>query len=163
MNRISTTIASALALSFAAAGAAGAQGVPSGPSSVPGSGDSAKISNGNRENNAEYNRLVGASDAKAQAANGDKVKTRPVAVPATAADIKAGAALRDVKGVPVGTIDSVTDQQVVVQTGQTKIGVPLVAFGKDDKGLLLSITAQQFNDAVAKAHAQSHAAPQAQP
>jgi hypothetical protein len=163
MNRISTAFASALVLSLAAAGAAGAQNVPMGPSSVPGSGDSSRISSGNRENNAEYNRLVGASDAKAQNANGDKVKTKVVAIPATAADIKAGAALRDVKGVPVGTIDSVTDQQVIVKTGATKIGVPLAAFGKDDKGLLLGITAQQFNDAIAKAHAQAPPAPQAQP
>jgi hypothetical protein len=150
-----------LILSLATASVAAAQNASMGP--VPGTGDSTKISSGNRENNAEYNRLVGASDAKAQNANGDKVKTKVVAVPATVADIKAGAALRDVKGVPVGTIDSVTDQQVIVKTGATKIGVPLAAFGKDDKGLLLGITAQQFNDAIAKAHAHSQPAPQAQP
>ena len=142
-----------------AAGAA-AQNVPMGPSSVPGSGDSSRISNGNRDNNADYNRLIGASAAKAKNANGETARPPVKAVPATAADIKAGAALRDVRGVPVGTIDSIADQQVVVNTGQTKIGVPLTAFGKDDKGLLLAITAQQFNDAVAKAHARSQSQPQ---
>ena len=160
MNRVHARMAGALALSLFVAGAAGAQGVPMGPTNVPGSGDSSKISNANRENNAEYNRLVGASDAKAQNVNGERATKTVAAVPATAADIKAGAALRDVKGVPVGTIDSLSDQQVVVNTGQTKIGVPLTAFGKDDKGLLLAITAAQFNDAVAKAHARSQAQPQ---
>lgn len=81
---------------------------------------------------------------------------QPVA--ATAADVKPAAPIRDVNGAPVGTIVSGTDQQVVVDTGQTKIGVPLNLFKKDDKGLLLGITAQQFNDAIAKAHARSQAA-----
>ena len=60
-------------------------------------------------------------------------------------------------GAPVGTIVSSTDQAVVVDTGQTKIGVPLTMFRKDDKGLLLGITAKQFSDAVVKAHARSQA------
>ena len=82
--------------------------------------------------------------------------------PATAADVKAGAPLRDVDGVAVGTIVSSTDQAVVVDTGQTKIGVPLTMFRKDEKGLLLSITGKQFSDAVAKAHARSQDQQQAQ-
>jgi hypothetical protein len=85
------------------------------------------------------------------------------AAPATAADIKAGAALRDSDGAPVGTIVSGTDQAVVVDTGQTKIGVPLNLFKKDDKGLLLTITGKQFSDAVAKAHARAQAQQPAQP
>ena len=82
---------------------------------------------------------------------------RLLPAPATAADVKAGAPLRDMDGAPVGTIVSSTDQAVVVDTGQTKIGVPLTMFRKDDKGLLLGITAKQFSDAVAKAHARSQA------
>jgi hypothetical protein len=88
--------------------------------------------------------------------------TKAAAAPATAADVKAGASLRDMDGAPVGTIVSSTDQAVVVDTGQTKIGVPLTFFRKDDKGLLLSITAKQFGDAMAKAHARSQAQAQAQ-
>ena len=86
---------------------------------------------------------------------------QPVA--ATAADVKAGATLRDSQGASVGTVVSSTDQAVVVDTGQTKIGVPLNLFKKDDKGLLLGITAQQFSDAIAKAHARSQAQQAAQP
>src|SRR6185437_16547330 len=60
--------------------------------------------------------------------------TKVAAAPATAADVKAGAPLRDMDGAPVGTIVSSTDQAVVVDTGQAKIGVPLTMFRKDDKG-----------------------------
>jgi hypothetical protein len=84
--------------------------------------------------------------------------------PATAADIKAGAQVRDIKGVPVGTIATLASNEVVadatqavIDTGQTKIGVPLSAFGKDDKGLLLSITAEKFNQLVAQVHAKAPA------
>ena len=83
------------------------------------------------------------------------VKAAPAA--ATAADMKPGAPLRDIDSAPVGTIVSSTDQTVVVDTGQSKIGVPMTFFQKDDKGLLLKITAKQFNDAAAKAHARSQA------
>lgn len=95
-----------------------------------------------------------ADQPKAAAATGASV---------TAADVKAGAALRGSEGTALGTLVSSTDQQAVVDTGQTKIGVPLTLFKKDDKGLLLSITAKQFNDAVAKAHARAQAAQQQQP
>ena len=80
---------------------------------------------------------------------------QPVA--ATAADIKPGAVLRDVNSAPVGTIVSGTDQQVVVDTGQTRIGVPLSLLKRDDKGLLLGVTARQFTDAIARAHARAQA------
>ena len=90
--------------------------------------------------------------------------TKPAVAPAaTVADLKAGASLRDSKGAPVGTIVSASEQAVVIDTGQTKIGVPLTMFRKDDKGLLLAITAKQFNEAVAKAHARAEAAKAAQP
>ena len=107
--------------------------------------------------------LAAAGPANAQASAAGAApsagKSAPAAkgAPATAADVKAGAPLRDVDGAPAGTIVSGSDQQVVVDTGQTKVGVPLSLFSKDDKGLMLSVTAKQFNDAVAKAHARAQA------
>jgi hypothetical protein len=101
--------------------------------------------------------------AAAGAAGAQEPKTAPAAAAATGADIKAGAAVRDSEGAAVGTIVSAADSQVVVDTGQTKIGVPLSLFKKDDKGVLLSVTAKQFNDAIAKAHARAQAQQQAQP
>ena len=147
-----------ITLAFAAgATAASAQMSNSGPSGpAPGTGDSAKISQGNQQNNAAYNQLIGAGDSKSAKA---EVKAKPHQAPvaATAADIKAGASLRDIKGVPIGTVASSDGQQVVVDTGATKIGVPLIAFGKDEQGLLLSITADKFNQLVAAAHAKAQA------
>jgi hypothetical protein len=52
--------------------------------------------------------------------------------------------------------NEVTDSgSVVVDTGQSKIGVPLSAFGKDDKGLMLNIAARNFKQLVAQANAQT--------
>lgn len=152
--RNATRLLITAALAAGGATMAIAQSATGGPAApLPGSGDSAKISSGNRENNAEYNRLIGAGDNRPK--KDDGAQAQKGAVPATAADIKAGASLRDIKGVPIGTVASVDANQAVVDTGQTKIGVPLVAFGKDDKGLLLGMTADKFNQLVAQAHSKS--------
>lgn len=144
-----------ITIAFAAgATAASAQMSNSGPAGpVAGSGDSTRISQGNQQNNQAYNQLVGAADPKA-AKTEVKGQAHHSPVAATSADIRAGAALRDVKGVPIGTIVSVDSSQAVVDTGKTKIGVPLIAFGKDDQGLLLGMTADKFAELIAKA--QSH-------
>ena len=127
----------------------------SGPAQPPpGSGDSARASAIDRDLQSAYNQRVGEANLNK---NSDHRKARPVAVPATAADIKAGAALRDMNGVTLGTIVSLDGDQAVVDTGQTKIGVPLIAFGKDNKGLLLGMTADKFNQLVAAAHAKTQA------
>ena len=142
---------------LAVGGAAGAQavvgGAPAGP--VAGSGNSAEISAGNREMNAAFNERMGSAHLIPKA---DQRKAKPPqAVPATAADIKAGLAVRDVTGATIGRIVSLDGDQAVVDTGLTKIGVPLIAFGKDNKGLLLGMTAEKFNQLVAAAHAKSAA------
>lgn len=147
----------AAGLILGASGAANAQ--TSAPTGNVGSGvRSQDVAAGNRQVDNDYNTLAGRGVA---VTNMDrKGARRPVAVPATAADIKAGAQVRDVKGVPIGTIATLAANEVtsesdqpVIDTGHGKIGVPLSAFGKDDKGLLLSITAQTFNQLVAQASA----------
>jgi hypothetical protein len=144
-----------ITMAFAAgATAANAQMSNSGPAGpVPGSGDSTRISQGNQQNNAAYNQLVGAADSKKTVKSEVKGQAHQPAVAATAADIKAGAPLRDIKGVQIGTIVSVDANQAVVDTGKTKIGVPLIAFGKDDQGLLIGMTADKFAELIAKAQA----------
>jgi hypothetical protein len=161
---ILTSIAGGAAL--AAASIAGAQaGGP--PASVPQGGPRAEdIAAANRQIDNDYNTLAGRGvKVNNQDRANSKAPKRATVRPATAEDIQAGARVRDVKDVPVGTIASlganevVADpNQVVIDTGQTKIGVPLAAFGKDDKGLLLSITADKFNQLVAQAHANKPAA-----
>jgi hypothetical protein len=116
--------------------------------------------------------IIGGAAVLLIAASAANAEVAPAAAPAanaaastaaTVADLKAGAQLRDSKGAPVGTIVSASAQSVVIDTGQTKIGVPLSFLSKDDKGPTLTITADQFNQAVAKAHARSEAARAAQP
>ena len=159
---------------LAIASAASGQGMPAGgpPAGVgTNMGDSGPrpqdIAAANREHDADYNTLAarGVKVTNEDRANLPRPAAKHASVTrATAADIKAGTPVRDVKGVPVGTIAALASNEVtadsdqaVVDTGQTKIGVPLAAFGKDDKGLLLSITAAQFNQLVAQAHAGSQA------
>jgi hypothetical protein len=153
MTRTATRLFITAALALGGATAVGAQsmGAPAAP--LPGTGNSAKISTGNQENNSAYNQLIGAGDQKGKPEQ--RALVRHAAVAATAADIKAGLLVRDIKGVPIGTVVSSDATQVIVDTGQTKIGVPLVGFGKDDKGLLVSITADKFKELVAQAHARA--------
>jgi hypothetical protein len=116
----------------------------------PGSGNSTQITNANREQNAGYNHVVSNMDPVKQA-EPQKSGLKGKAVPAAAPDIKTGSQLRDSKGVPIGTVQSIDADGVIVDTGQTKIKVPLVAFGKDEAGLLLGITAAKFAELVAGA------------
>jgi len=117
-----------------------------------GSGNSASITNNNREANSSYNHIVGAGDPKPGPSDDRPHPKHTARAPATTADIKAGSPLRDSQGVAIGKVESVDADGAVVNTGQTKIKVPLVAFGKDDQGLLLGITASRFNELIAKAH-----------
>jgi len=151
MTRPATRLLITIGLAVSGATMAGAQATgPGSASPLPGTGDSTKISAGNRANNAEYNHLISSGEPTPTKPD-ERKSSRRAAVPATAADLKAGSALRDVKGVAIGTIASIDADGAVVDTGQTKIKVPLVAFGKDDQGLLLGITAARFGELVAAA------------
>ena len=75
------------------------------------------------------------------------------AVPAKPADIVAQAAVSDTAGQPVGTIESVDADGAVVVTAEGKVKVPLNAFGKNKKGLLIGMTKKDFESLVAKANA----------
>jgi len=124
--------------------------MPAGP--LPGTGDSTKISSANRDSNAAYNQLVGAADSTQPTRRENRrANTGPVA--ATAADVTVGSPLRDVKGVHIGTISEIDPDGIIVDTGTTKIKVPLMGFGKDGQGLVLNLTAARFNELIAKAHA----------
>ena len=148
-------------LALAAASVADAQGMGGGaaPVSVPTGGVRPQdVAAANRQIESDYNPVAGQGVKVTDKSRADSSQKHGSAVPATAADIKAGAQVRDVKGALVGTIAALAANEVaadpnqaVIDTGQTKIGVPLSAFGKDDKGLMLSITAEKFNQLVAQA------------
>ena len=137
-------------------GVAIAQAGPAMPGPVgPDSNSSASYG---REQTQNFTHVMNNLDRQQPVA--DKGAVRKV----TAAEITAGASLRDIDGKPVGKVDSVDANGVVVDTGQFKVRVPLVSFGKDKYGLVLGTTAAKFNDIVAKAHAQAAAsAPAAKP
>ena len=165
--RIAILLSIAGGFALAAPSAVGAQVMGGGAaaSSVPTGGvRSQDVAAANRQIDNDYNTLAGRGVKVTDKSRSDSRRKPASAAPATAADIKAGAQVRDIKGALVGTIAVLTANEVaavpnqaVIDTGQTKIGVPLSAFGKDDKGLMLSITAEKFNQLVAQARAKTTA------
>ena len=149
-----------IAAGAAFAGALNAQtSAPTGaPPGAQGSGlRSQDVAYSHREFDNDYNIIAsrGVEVTNMDRADRKRAMTRHYAVPATASDVKAGAPIRDAKGISIGVVATLAANEVadpgsvVVDTGRTKIGVPLSAFGKDDKGLVLGITAANFNQLVA--------------
>lgn len=73
------------------------------------------------------------------------------AAPAAGAAPTVGAKVFDVKGGEVGTIEKVDAANAVVFTGTKRATLPVNAFGKNEKGLLISMTQAELNTAVAAA------------
>jgi hypothetical protein len=59
---------------------------------------------------------------------------------ATADDIKKGASVYDQSGALVGKVDSVKADAAIVNTGKARAEIPIASFGKNDKGLVVSVT-----------------------
>ena len=68
---------------------------------------------------------------------------------ATEADIKTGISVYDEKGGLVGKVESVSPKGAIVNTGDAKAEIALSSFGKNDQGLVVSITKAEI-DAKAK-------------
>lgn len=147
MLRIVALGIATVALTMGSSGAIAQQAGGGGPEI--GSGNASQSAGASREMQSSYNRMIGIIDPVKGAPTGVKGATRP----AVAADLKPGLPLRDIKGVPIGAVAKVEQDGVVVDTGKTKIKVPAEAFGRDDLGLLLGITAVKFAELVAKARA----------
>lgn len=128
-----STVIAALASSGALAQAVGGGGP------AQGSTDAARASSNLRNENASYNRLVGSMD---------KPVKKGRAVAAEPGDILPGSQLRDLNGLPVGTVESIEGDNAVVATTLGKVKIPLIGFGKDKVGLLLSITAAELETAI---------------
>jgi hypothetical protein len=132
-----------IGLALGVASAAGAQ-VPI-TSQTPGTVDPVRAANAQQAERAAYNSAIG----QLSQASPRGVKGAPV--PAVAADVVAGKPLRDIKGQPIARVDAIDAQGVIVTTGTNRVRLPLNAFGKDDLGLLLGITADRFRALVVKA------------
>ena len=109
---------------------------------VPGTVDPVKATTAQQADRAGYNSAVGQLSPRG-------VKGAPV--PAGATDVVPGRPLRDIKGEPIARVDAVDAQGVIVNTGTSRVRLPLNAFGKDEMGLLLGITAEKFRALVVKA------------
>ena len=72
--------------------------------------------------------------------------------PAKPEEVIAGAEVRDPKGKVVGRIESVSVGSAVIVTDLGKVEVPLEAFGKDSKGLLIPMSKADFDKAVTEAN-----------
>lgn len=155
MMRNSVLIAG-LGLLMLGGGAAYAQGAPAMPGPI-GPDSNAAASSG-REQTQSFTHVMNNLNRQ------EPVVTKGAVRKATAADVTAGAPLHDLDGKPIGKVDSVDADGVVVDTGQYKVRVPMVSIGVDNSGLMIGTTAAKFNDIVAKAHAQAAAsAPPAKP
>jgi len=135
-------------------GAALAQAGPSMPGPV-GPDANASAASG-RDQTQGFNHVMNSMDRQ-------KVVTKGAVRKVTSAEVTVGAPLRDVDGQPIGKVDSVAADGIVIDSGQSKVKVPLTAFGMDKSGLVLGITAAKFSELVAKAHAASAAAAPAKP
>jgi hypothetical protein len=71
----------------------------------------------------------------------------PAATAATAADVKAGAAVYDPDGGTVGKIGAVSGDEAVIDTGSVRAKVPISSLAKGDKGLVIGMTKTELEAA----------------
>ncbi|MEZ0242777.1 MAG: hypothetical protein ACAH11_05340 [Sphingomonas sp.] len=142
---------------FAVGGAAGtahAQG-PGGPVTAPPPPPSAgqmvenpEVRNGGDTYNRDAQRARDDAIARERGRGGSSTRGSP----AKPEDVVAGAEVRDPKGVVVGRIESVSVANAVVVTEVGSVQVPLEAFGKNAKGLLIPMSKKEFDVLVAEAN-----------
>lgn len=82
----------------------------------------------------------------------------PTQAPAAAAAPTAGTTILDSAGATIGTVDSVTPQAIVINTGTAKIAVPPASVGKTATGFAMSMTKADLLAAQAQQQAQAGAA-----
>jgi hypothetical protein len=74
--------------------------------------------------------------AQARTDAGADGATRPV----TISDVRTGSRVHDTQGGVVGTIESVDDTGGVVSSGRARAKLPFSSFGRNDRGLVISLT-----------------------
>jgi hypothetical protein len=89
-----------------------------------------------------------AQDDSSRTRDARNVTQKAKAVPAKPSDVTVGSKVADIKGIPVGTIESVDADGAVVVTGSGKVKLGLDTLGKNQDGLLVSVTKAQFDAAV---------------
>lgn len=94
--------------------------------------------------------LAAAQDSGAASESVDGAAERQIVL-AEPEDFRAGAEVRDPDGGPVGTIEAVDDEGAVIATGEVRVRMPFASFGKDERGLVISLTRAELE---ARARAQ---------
>jgi len=91
--------------------------------------------------------------APTQPSTGQQANAPTAAGTATTAAPTVGATVYGSGGAPVGTIESVTAQGVVINTGSAKVAVPTASIGSGPNGPTVSLTREQLTAATAQAQA----------
>ena len=143
-------LAASLTLGAGLAQAQAPSAPPSGPPNAGLSVENPQVRNGGDTYDRDMMRARDEAVAR-ERANG-RSNSSGGGVPAKPEDIVVGAEVRDPKGVLIGTIESVSMAAAVVVTPGGKVEVPLEAFGKNRKGLLLPMSKADFDKAVAEAN-----------
>ena len=68
---------------------------------------------------------------------------------ATISEVRAGSRVFDTDGGEVGTVESVDENGAVVSTGSARARLPFTSFGKNERGLVISMSKAQLEAAVA--------------
>lgn len=117
-----------------------------------GTDDSAALAIGNREEESNYQQLMRQKGMDKVGEQKRKRKgSKPTRVPATAAEIVVGAAVRDTNGVALGRIEAIDGEDAILAYTGGKIRFPLIGFGKDAQGLLINMSTNDFLALVEKA------------
>lgn len=140
------------------AGTAHAQAAPAGPAPAgPGlQGENSAVRNGGDTMDRDAMMARDAELAKAGGRDRAGKTHTPRSVPAKPEDVLVGAEVRDMKGVHVGTIESVSMAAAVLKADGGAVEVPLEAFGKDSQGLLIGMSKADFDKIVADAIKPAH-------
>lgn len=77
---------------------------------------------------------------------------------ANAATVEVGASVTGPEGNPVGTIESVANDQAVLDTGKHKVTLGTEAFGESETGLTITVTKAQLDGMMDEELAQAAAA-----
>lgn len=119
------------------------------------------ISNGEFLTVLKWNRHAAAIALFATALPLNAAYAQETATTAAAVQVSAGDSVYDPDGGLVGTIDSVTEAGAILNVDDKKVGLPLNAFVKGEKGLLIGAKAEELKANIAKQEAEAAAKLQA--
>lgn len=131
---------------FAQAGPPSGSGAPASPGYT---GENYAVRNPG--DTAARDALAARDKAIEEAHRRDQIARASRAVPARPEEVTAGSEIRDKKGTLIGTIETVSMAAAVVLSPGGRVEVPLEAFGKNSRGLLIGMTKAEFDAAVAAA------------